>query len=170
MRSLSRGRQLCYISTTTLPRSVRIVEVGPRDGLQNERTLVAASVKTSLIRKLYDSGLRHIEAGAFVSPKWVPQMSTTPEVFEFLRNNADGLKGATFSALVPNAKGLETAVALGVKEVAIFGAASEAFSQKNINCSIEQSFERFKEVVSAAPLRLTLGLSLGHPFLLTYGC
>lgn len=138
-------------SFSSLPKSVRIVEVGLRDGLQNEKSLVTLETKLTLLDKLYGAGLRTIEAGAFVSPKWVPQMKDTPEIFAHLKQHA-ALKypEASFSALTPNAKGYESARELGVKEVAIFGAASESFSKKNINCSIDESFARFEEVTKVA--------------------
>jgi len=139
------------IRSSSLPKFVRIVEVGPRDGLQNEKNFVSAQTKLEFIDKLYSAGLRSIEAGAFVSPKWVPQMADTEEIFNHLKSSAVvNYPQATFSALTPNMKGLESAMKLGVKEVAVFGAASESFSQKNINCSIEESLGRFKEVCKVA--------------------
>jgi len=130
----------------TLPKKVRIVEVGPRDGLQNESTPISADDKISLIEQLGDAGVTYIESGSFVSPKWVPQMATSTDVFKQLHRN----KNVTYAALTPNMKGFENAIAVNVDEVAIFGAASEAFSQKNINCSIDESLERFKPIVAAA--------------------
>jgi hydroxymethylglutaryl-CoA lyase len=129
-----------------LPEEVKIVEVGPRDGLQNESKPVSAIDKISLIEKLSDAGIRYIESGSFVSPKWVPQMATSSEVFEKLsrKNNV------TYAALTPNMRGFEGAIAVNANEVAIFGAASESFSQKNINCSIEESLERFEPIMAAA--------------------
>jgi len=132
--------------TKDFPQKVRIVEVGPRDGLQNEKNIVPANVKVAFINMLSDSGLRTIEAGAFVSPKWVPQMADTADVFAAITKKA----GVSYPVLVPNAKGMESAVAAGVKEIAVFAAASESFSQKNINCSIAESIERFKPVIDAA--------------------
>ena len=132
--------------TKDFPQKVRIVEVGPRDGLQNEKNIVPANVKVAFINTLSDSGLRTIEAGAFVSPKWVPQMADTADVFTAITKKA----GVSYPVLVPNAKGMESAVAAGVKEIAVFAAASESFSQKNINCSIAESIERFKPVIDAA--------------------
>src|SRR5579875_1632688 len=126
--------------------SVRIVEVGPRDGLQNERTQVPTAVKIELIERLADAGLRSIEATAFVSPKWVPQMADHAEVLRGLRR----VPGVTYPVLTPNLKGFEAAVAAGAQEVAVFAAASESFSQKNINCSIAESLERFAPVMEAA--------------------
>lgn len=125
---------------------VTIYEVGPRDGLQNEKKIVPTSVKIELIERLAAAGLTHIEAGAFVSPKWVPQMADTAEVLEGIKRKP----GVVYSALAPNEKGMQAAVAAGVQEVAIFGAASETFSQKNINCSIAESLERFNPVMEMA--------------------
>ena len=113
---------------------VRIVEVGPRDGLQNEAVQVPAATRIAFIEKLIAAGLTSIEAGSFVSPKWVPQMAGTAEVLEALRGRA----GIALPVLVPNEKGLEAAIAAGAREIAIFGAASETFSQKNIHCSIDE--------------------------------
>jgi isopropylmalate/homocitrate/citramalate synthase len=129
-----------------LPRSVRIVEVGPRDGLQNEATVVPLAVKVALIEALADAGLKTVESGSFVSPKWVPQMADTAEVLAAVERRP----GVSYPVLVPNLKGLDAAVAAGVEEIAVFGAASESFSQKNINCSIAESLERFRPVVEAA--------------------
>ncbi|KAL1115863.1 hypothetical protein AAG570_006152, partial [Ranatra chinensis] len=128
------------------PRKVRIVEVGPRDGLQNEPTNVPTPVKVELIERLANAGLRNIEVTSFVSPKWVPQMGDHKEVMQSIPRRPD----VTYSVLVPNIKGLEAAIASGAKEIAVFGSASEAFSQKNINCSIEESITRFREVARAA--------------------
>jgi hydroxymethylglutaryl-CoA lyase len=129
-----------------LPREVRMVEVGPRDGLQNEQQTVPAEVKVRLIEMLADAGMKTIEAGSFVSPKWVPQMADTAAVIAALRPRAD----TAYPVLVPNMKGLEAALAAGATEIAVFGAASERFSQKNINCSIEESLQRFAPVAEAA--------------------
>lgn len=128
------------------PNHVKLVEVGPRDGLQNEPGFVPTDTKVRLIEKLSDCGLQMIEAGAFVSPKWVPQMADSAEVFSRIKKKPNVI----FSALAPNMKGFQDAVQAGADEVAIFAAASESFSQKNINCTIEQSFERFLPVVAAA--------------------
>ena len=130
----------------TLPSSVKIVEVGPRDGLQNEPGELTVATRVELIEALADAGLRHIEAGSFVSPKWVPKMAGSDQVFAALKARPE----VTYSALTPNMQGLEAALAAGVKEVAVFGAASEAFSAKNINCTIAESLERFRPVASAA--------------------
>jgi len=129
-----------------LPKYVKIVEVGARDGLQNETTPVSASDKIQLIEKLDEAGISYIESGSFVSPKWVPQMATSTEVFEKLKRN----KKVTYAALTPNMRGFEAALAVNADEVAIFGAASQSFSQKNINCSIEESLERFNPIMQAA--------------------
>ena len=131
---------------STLPNSVSIVEVGPRDGLQNEPLPIALQDKVDLIHGLADAGLQRIEAGSFVSPKWVPQMADSSAVFASLTQQLD----TRYSALTPNMKGLEAALEAGVQEVAVFAAASESFSQKNINCSISESIERFKPVVNHA--------------------
>lgn len=131
------------------PKRVKIVEVGPRDGLQNEKQFIEASDKIALIDMLADAGLDYVESGSFVSPKWVPQMATSSEVFKGISRK----DGVTYAALTPNMKGFEAAVDSGADEVAIFGAASEAFSQKNINCSIAESLERFEPVVAAAKER-----------------
>ena len=130
----------------SLPQRVKIVEVGPRDGLQNESQLVPAAVKVELIDRLGMAGLKTIEAAAFVSPKWVPQMGDAAEVMASLPRR----HGVSYPVLVPNLKGFEQALAAGVEEIAIFAAASEAFSQKNINCSIAESLERFRPVMEAA--------------------
>jgi hydroxymethylglutaryl-CoA lyase len=126
--------------------AVRIVEVGPRDGLQNEKAEVPTALKVELIERLADAGLPAVEATAFVSPKWVPQMADHTEVLERIRKKP----GVSYPVLTPNLKGFESARAAGATEVAIFGAASEAFSKKNINCSIAESLDRFKPVVEAA--------------------
>ncbi|RDE25004.1 hydroxymethylglutaryl-CoA lyase [Motiliproteus coralliicola] len=129
------------------PRRVKIVEVGARDGLQNEPgDVVATSIKLELIRRLEQAGLSYIEAASFVSPKWVPQMGDAAEVI----GGIEPKPGVTYAALTPNLKGLEGALEAGVKEVAIFGAASESFSQKNINCSVAESLNRFEAVMERA--------------------
>ena len=129
-----------------LPSKVSIVEVGPRDGLQNETLNLSAAQKIELINLLSKTGLKRIEAGSFVSPKWVPQMANSDEVFQALPFRTD----VQYSALTPNLRGLETAIDAGVKEVAVFGSASEAFSQKNIHCSISESLKRFEDVFQLA--------------------
>jgi isopropylmalate/homocitrate/citramalate synthase len=133
----------------TLPTKVRIVEVGPRDGLQNEPRTVPAATKIELVNRLADAGLPAIEAGAFVSPKWVPQMADSAEVLKGIRRRP----GVSYPVLVPNMQGFGAAVAANVDEIAIFGAASETFSRKNINCSIAESLERFAPVAAAARAR-----------------
>ena len=134
------------IQTNQLPSEVKIVEVGPRDGLQNEKGVVTLEDKVELIHGLADTGLSIIESGSFVSPKWVPQMASSGDVFETIQRQSN----VTYSALTPNMKGFEAAMAAKVDEIAVFGAASESFTQKNINCSIEESIERFTPVIEAA--------------------
>ncbi|MEX1074436.1 MAG: hydroxymethylglutaryl-CoA lyase [Burkholderiales bacterium] len=129
-----------------LPKKVRIVEVGPRDGLQNEKMAVPTQVKLELIGRLADAGLPAVEATAFVSPKWIPQMADHTEVLEGIRRKP----GVSYPVLTPNLKGFEAARAAGATEVAVFGAASESFSRKNINCTIAESLERFRPVTDAA--------------------
>jgi hydroxymethylglutaryl-CoA lyase len=129
-----------------IPQKVRIVEVSPRDGLQNEAQSVPTTIKLELIRKLATAGLKTIEATAFVSPKWVPQMADHAEVLRAL----DQSSGVTYPLLVPNMRGFEAALAAGAREVAVFTAASETFAQKNINCSIAESLERFAPIFAAA--------------------
>lgn len=131
---------------SAMPARVKLVEMGPRDGLQNEPGNVPTEAKLALIARLARAGLRHIEATAFVSPRWVPQMADHAQVMRALPHD----DGVTYSALVPNLQGLEAALAAGAREVAVFGAASETFSQRNINCSIAQSLERFAPVIERA--------------------
>ena len=135
--------------TMNLPKSVKLVEVGPRDGLQNEKNLIPVEARVTLIERLAAAGLRHIEAGSFVSPKAIPQMAGSENVFAAI----DRKEGVVYSALTPNMKGLERALAAGVNEIAVFGAASESFSQKNINCSIAESLDRFAPILAAAKQR-----------------
>jgi hydroxymethylglutaryl-CoA lyase len=130
----------------SFPKTVKIVEVGPRDGLQNEKQIVPTSVKIDFINQLSDTGLRYIETTSFVSPKWVPQLADGAPIFQSISRK----KGITYSALVPNLQGLQAAMACGVTEIAVFAATSETFSQKNINCSIAESFARFAPVIEAA--------------------
>ena len=130
--------------------SIHLVEVGPRDGLQNERGIISFETKVQLIHKLIKSGIKRIEIGSFVSPKWVPQMKDTEDVVKLLKSTVTEDEFNKFSVLTPNMQGLEKAIELGVKEVAVFGSATELFSQKNINCSIDESLERFKEVCKVA--------------------
>jgi len=129
-----------------LPKRVRIVEVGPRDGLQNEPEIVPAGIKIGLIDRLTEAGLPAIEATSFVSPKWVPRMADAAEVMAGIKRKP----GVSYPVLVPNMKGLEAAMAAGATEVAVFAAATETFSQKNTNCTIAESFERFDPVVKTA--------------------
>ncbi|MCP2052349.1 UNVERIFIED_ORG: hydroxymethylglutaryl-CoA lyase [Pseudomonas fluorescens] len=130
----------------SLPSFVRLVEVGPRDGLQNEAQPISVTDKVQLVDALSAAGLSYIEVGSFVSPKWVPQMTGSAEVFAQIQRKP----GVTYGALAPNLRGFEDALAAGVKEVAVFAAASEAFSQRNINCSISDSLERFAPIMAAA--------------------
>ncbi|WER46172.1 hydroxymethylglutaryl-CoA lyase [Cupriavidus sp. WKF15] len=148
-----------------LPNYVKIVEVGPRDGLQNEKAMVPTDVKVALINQLTEAGFVNIEAASFVSPKWVPQMADGADVMARIQRRP----GTLYSVLTPNMKGLEGAVAAGADEVVIFGAASEAFSQKNINCSIAESIARFEPVAAAAKdknirLRGSISCALGCPY------
>lgn len=149
----------------SLPREVQVVEVGPRDGLQNEKTNLSVNDKIELIDALSKTGLKRIEAGSFVSPRWVPQMANSDEVLKGIDRAPD----STYSALTPNLKGFELAMAANAQEVAVFGAASESFSQKNINCSIDESLERFTPVLEAAkrkgiPVRGYVSCVLGCPY------
>jgi hydroxymethylglutaryl-CoA lyase len=147
------------------PNVVKLVEVGPRDGLQNEARPVSAADKIELVHRLQAAGCREIEVTSFVSPKWVPQMADNAEVMAGIRR----LGGVRYSVLTPNVKGLEAALATQPDEVVVFGAASEAFSRKNINCSIEESVERFRPVVAAAhaagvKVRAAISCALGCPY------
>ena len=148
-----------------LPARVKIVEVGPRDGLQNEPTMVSAAVKIALIDLLSQAGFANIEAASFVSPKWVPQMATSVDVMAQITRRP----GTIYSALTPNLQGFEAALACRADEVVIFGSASEAFSQKNINCSIAESIARFEPVAKAAKqhglrLRASISCAFGCPY------
>jgi hydroxymethylglutaryl-CoA lyase len=148
-----------------IPARVRLVEVGPRDGLQNEAAIVATEVKLELIRRLADSGLSHIEATAFVSPRRVPQMADHDAVMRGVPRRA----GLTYSALTPNLVGFEAAMAAGAHQAAVFGAASESFSQRNIHCSIAESLQRFEPVLHAArergvAVRAYVSCALGCPY------
>src|SRR3954447_26378979 len=138
---------------TSLPNTVRIVEVGPRDGLQNESKTVATDKKAEFIRMLVDAGLKDIEVASFVHPKWVPQLADADELIKKLEPHAD----VRYSALAPNLKGLERAIVSGIRRIAVFTAASETFNRKNINMGIDESIEVFKPVVSRA---LTEGISV----------
>jgi hydroxymethylglutaryl-CoA lyase len=150
---------------TNLPKHVKIVEVGPRDGLQNEKEAVSAAVKIELVDRLARAGFANIEAASFVSPKWVPQMATSLDVMAGITRRP----GTIYSALTPNMQGFEAALASKADEVVIFGSASEAFSQKNINCSIAESIARFETVAKAAKrhglrLRGSISCSFGCPY------
>jgi hydroxymethylglutaryl-CoA lyase len=149
----------------SLPARVQIVDVGPRDGLQNEKQMIPAEVKVELVDRLTDAGFTAIEVTSFVSPKWVPQMADGAEVMARIRRRP----GVVYSVLVPNMKGFEGAVAAKADEIVVFGAASEAFSQKNINCSIAESIERFRPVCEAAraagiAVRGAISCALGCPY------
>uniref|UniRef100_A0A674P7S5 hydroxymethylglutaryl-CoA lyase n=1 Tax=Takifugu rubripes TaxID=31033 RepID=A0A674P7S5_TAKRU len=153
------------LSSEALPGKVKIVEVGPRDGLQNEKTIVPLETKIHLIDMLSASGLPVIEATSFVSPKWVPQMADQVEVMKGISRKP----GVSYPVLTPNLKGFQAAVKAGASEVAIFGAASELFSKKNINCSVDESLQRFDEVMKAAkeagvPVRGYVSCVLGCPY------
>jgi hydroxymethylglutaryl-CoA lyase len=150
-------------SQPNLPRKVKIVEVGPRDGLQNEKENVPADVKIELVNRLSNAGFANVEAAAFVSPKWVPQMATSAEVMAAIARRP----GTIYSALTPNLQGFEAALAAKADEVVIFGAASEAFSQRNINCSIAESIARFEPVAKAAKAN---GLRLRGSISTAFGC
>ena len=141
-----KGNYSQKVTPMTLPTHVRLIEVGPRDGLQNEALPISVADKVQLVDALTDAGLGYIEVGSFVSPKWVPQMAGSAEVFAQIRRKP----GVVYGALAPNMRGFEDAVAAGVKEVAVFAAASEAFSQRNINCSISESLARFVPIIEAA--------------------
>jgi len=147
----------------TLPSKVKLVEVGPRDGLQNEAAPVSTEVKVELIHRLQDAGLKVIEATAFVSPKWVPQMADNAQVMAALRRKP----GVSYPVLVPNKKGLDAAVAAKAEEVVVFGAATETFSQKNTNCSIAEGLARFAEVCKEA---LARGLKVRGDISVCLGC
>jgi len=131
-----------------MPKRVKIVEVGPRDGLQNESVIIPAEIKIEFINRLSETGLSAIECTSFVSPKWVPQMADNTQVMDGITNSP----GVSYSVLVPGMRGFEAAAIAGAKEIAVFSAASEVFSQRNINCSIGQSLERFAPVIEAAHL------------------
>jgi hydroxymethylglutaryl-CoA lyase len=153
------------MSQDSLPKQVKIVEVGPRDGLQNEKNFVANEVKIELINRLTTAGFANIGAAAFVSPKWVPQMAGSDEVMAGI----DRRPGTIYSVLVPNMQGYDKAREAGVDEVVVFSAASEAFAQKNINCSIDESIARFEPIAKAAKadgirLRGSISCALGCPY------
>lgn len=146
-----------------LPRRVKLIDVGPRDGLQNEKQPVPAAIKIELVQRLQAAGLKEIEVTSFVSPKWVPQMADNAEVMSGIARS----EGVRYSVLTPNMKGFESALLSKPDEVVVFGAASEAFSQKNINCSIAESIERFAPVVKAAR---DAGISVRGAMSCTVGC
>ncbi len=153
------------MNLNNLPSRVKLVEVGPRDGLQNEKQPVPAAVKIELVQRLQDAGLSEIEVTSFVSPKWVPQMADNAEVMAGIVRKA----GVRYSVLTPNLQGFAAALASKPDEIVVFGAASEAFSQKNINCSIAQSIERFAPVVAAARaagiyVRGAMSCTVGCPY------
>lgn len=153
------------ITQPGLPKQVKIVEVGPRDGLQNEKETITTPVKIALIDRLSAAGFANIEAASFVSPKWVPQMAASAEVMAAIARRP----GTLYSALTPNMQGFEAALAARADEVVIFGSASEAFSQKNINCSIAESIARFAPVARAAKehglrLRGSISCAFGCPY------
>ena len=146
-----------------LPKRVKLVDVGPRDGLQNESGTVPAEIKIGLVDRLTEAGLPSVEATSFVSPKWVPQMADAPQVMAGIRRKP----GVSYPVLVPNMKGLEGAMAAKVEEIAVFGAATEAFSRRNTNCSIDESFERFAPVCKMA---LDNGLKVRGYISVVLGC
>ena len=159
------GSSSILVFRMNLPTRVQITDVGPRDGLQNEAAPVPAAVKIELVHRLQAAGLKHIEVTSFVSPKWVPQMADNAEVMAGLQRQS----GVTYSVLTPNLKGLEAALLTRPDAVVVFGSASEAFSQKNINCSIAESIERFAPVVAAAhaagvAVRGAMSCCLGCPY------
>lgn len=159
------GRNSNERNLMAFPGKVKIVEVGPRDGLQNEKRIVPLEVKVEFIERLGEVGIEAMEAGSFVSPKWIPQMANTKDVFARISRRP----GVKYSALIPNIRGFEQALAAKADEVAIFSAATESFSQKNINCSIAESLNRFRPVAAAAmsvgiPLRGYISCGLGCPY------
>ena len=154
-----------FSAQSDLPSAVKIVEVGPRDGLQNESFSISPEIKIELINRLSSAGFGNIEAASFVSPKWVPQMASSTQVMAGIERRP----GVIYSALTPNMQGFEAAMASGIDEVVIFGSASEAFSQKNINCSIAESIQRFQSVALAAKennrrLRGSISCAFGCPY------
>jgi hydroxymethylglutaryl-CoA lyase len=151
------------MSLANLPQRVQLIDVGPRDGLQNEKQAVPAATKIELVQRLQDAGLSEIEVTSFVSPKWVPQMADNAEVMAGIARKP----GVRYSVLTPNLQGYEAAAKTRPDEIVVFGAASEAFSQKNINCSIAESIERFRPVVQAA---LAAGMAVRGAISCTVGC
>ena len=149
----------------SLPKKVKLVDVGPRDGLQNEAQPVSTAAKIELIHRLQDAGLQYVQATAFVSPKWVPQMADNMQVMAGIQRKP----GVSYPVLVPNRKGLDAAIAAGCKEIVVFGAASEAFSKKNTNCTIAEGVARFSEVCAEAlaqgiKVRGDMSVCLGCPY------
>ena len=151
------------MNLANLPTRVKLIDVGPRDGLQNEKTPVPADVKISLVQRLQDAGLQEIEVTSYVSPKWVPQMADNHAVMQGIARRS----GVRYSVLTPNLQGYEASVQDRPDEIVVFGAASEAFSQKNINCSIAESIERFAPVVAAAR---AAGIAVRGAMSCTVGC
>ena len=154
-----------------IPKKIQLVEVGPRDGLQNEKLWVETETKIALIEKLAQAGLTKIEATSFVSPKWIPQMKDAFEVLSGIERRP----GVSYPVLTPNIKGFEKALEAGATEVAVFGAASEAFSQNNINCSIVESVERFRPIIAASQksgirVRAYISCVLGCPYIRSCSC
>lgn len=150
-----------------LAKNVKVVEVGPRDGLQNEPQTIALDIKLQLINKLSQAGLKNIEAGSFVSPKWVPQMADSLQIMQHCAQQTDD--DTQYSALVPNVQGMQEAISANVKEVGVFTAISETFCQKNINCSIEESLQRYSDVIELAKqhdirVRGYISCCLGCPY------
>ncbi|XP_059771913.1 hydroxymethylglutaryl-CoA lyase, mitochondrial isoform X4 [Balaenoptera ricei] len=165
VRNRAAQQEVSTSSVGTFPKRVKIVEVGPRDGLQNEKNIIPTPMKIKLIDMLSEAGLPVIEATSFVSPKWVPQMADHAEVMKGIQK----FPGISYPVLTPNFKGFQAAVAAGAKEVAVFGAASELFSKRNINCSIDESVRRFDEILKAAraasiPVRGYVSCVLGCPY------
>ena len=158
------------MSMIKVPTRVALVEVGPRDGLQNEKTPISTAIKVELCKQLIEAGIHRLEAAAFVSPKWVPQMADGVDVLAGLKAMPTlQNRKVSYSALVPNLKGMEAAIEAGVQEAVVFTAASEAFTQKNINCTIAESIERFKPVAELARahnihLRGSISCALGCPY------
>ncbi|MFT4768043.1 MAG: hydroxymethylglutaryl-CoA lyase [Glaciecola sp.] len=151
------------INAVRYPKEVSLVEVGPRDGLQNESTPLQTDDKIALVEGLVEAGLRYIETGSFVNPRWIPQMADSSDVFHRIAR----APSVTYAALTPNLKGFERAMAAGASEVAVFAAASESFSQRNINCSISESIERFRPVMDAAD---TAGIAVRGYVSCVLGC
>lgn len=152
-----------------MKKRVTLVEMGLRDGLQNERIVLDTDTRVEFAKRLFEAGVRRLEVGAFVSPRWVPQMAGTAEVVGLISRELKSKKGVELSVLVPNEQGMKEAIASGVREVAIFTACSDSFTQKNINCTIEESFKRFEPVMALAKkhkikVRGYLSTCFGCPF------